>query len=169
MLGPMRSICWTDHANWTKQQTAAPADVEVKHLRWISEIVADGSEIRSLSGRNCRLADGTSRNPKDRNEIIAQRTKDIEGLAGQVRKFDLDAYLSDCEEAGIAIPWGVGDSVLPPSEGKHLGKTKDGAGLAAGDEILLATGLLASSVSEPRIDFPKIAAAAGVPPRRSWG
>ena len=108
-LGPMRSICWTDHANWTKQQVAAPLDIDVKILRCSSEIGADGSEIRSLSGRNCRLADGTSRNPADRNEVVAQRTKDIEGIAGQVRNFNLDKFLSDCEDSNVSIPWAVGD------------------------------------------------------------
>ena len=108
----MRSICWTDHANWTKQQVAAPLDIDVKVLRWVSEIVADGSEIRSLSGRNCRLADGTSRNPADRNEIVAQRTKDIEGIAGQVRNFNLDKFLSDCGDSNVYIPWAVGDACM---------------------------------------------------------
>ena len=38
-LGSMRSICWTDHANWTKQQVAE--SIDVKHLRWVSEIIED--------------------------------------------------------------------------------------------------------------------------------
>ena len=117
--GPMRSICWTDHASWTKQQVAAPADIEVKVLRWVSEMTADGTEIRSLAGCNCRVADGVSRNPGDRNEILAQRTKDLEGLAGQACRFDLDAYLSDYEEVGVAIPWALGDGCAPPSEDKN--------------------------------------------------
>ena len=37
MLGSMRSICWTDHANVTKQQEALTIDV--KMLRCISEII----------------------------------------------------------------------------------------------------------------------------------
>ena len=114
VLGPMRCICWTDHANFTKQQNAQPADLEVKILRWISELICDGSVIRSLAGRSCRLADGTSRNPKDRNALLEQRTKDLQGLAGQVRGFDLDAYLSDCEEPGVPIPWAIGDGCIPP-------------------------------------------------------
>ena len=77
LLGPMRSICWTDHANWTKQEKTELVDIEPKHLRWVSEIVADGSEIRSLAGRSARLADGTSRNSKDRDELMAQRSKDL--------------------------------------------------------------------------------------------
>ena len=46
LLGPMRSICWTDHANVTCAQSSD--GIEVKLLRWISEILADGSVIRSL-------------------------------------------------------------------------------------------------------------------------
>ena len=49
VLGSLRSICWTDHANWTKQTVLV--DIDVKHLRWVSWILADGSQIRSLSGR----------------------------------------------------------------------------------------------------------------------
>ena len=46
-------------------------DVDAKHLRWVSETVADGSEIRSLAGRSARLGDGFSRNTKDRDEALA--------------------------------------------------------------------------------------------------
>ena len=118
VLGPMRSLNWTDHANFTKQQTVEPADIDVKMLRWTSEIVADGSEIRSLAGRAARLGDGTSRNPKDRDELIAQRSKDLKGLIGQVRGFDLDEFLSDWENPGHGIPWALGDSALPESTPK---------------------------------------------------
>ena len=86
-----------------------PQDIEVKHLRWLAEIVCDGSEIKSLSGRAAKLGDGTSRNPSDRDQLLAQRTKDLEGLAGQVRGFDLDEFLSMWEEAGTAVPWAPGD------------------------------------------------------------
>ena len=84
-LGKMRSICWTDHANVTRLQTQEPTEIEVKHLRWVSEIVADGTQIRSLAGRSARLGDGTSRNPSNRDALMAQRNKDLTGLVGQVR------------------------------------------------------------------------------------
>ena len=67
-------------------------NIDVKHLRWVSEIVEDGSVIRSLSGRSAKLADGTSRNPKDRDAVIAQRTRDLEGMAGQLRGFSLEEF-----------------------------------------------------------------------------
>ena len=51
ILGPVRSICWTDHADFTKQQVFEPIEIDVKLLRWASEIIADGSEVRSLTGR----------------------------------------------------------------------------------------------------------------------
>ena len=57
----------------------------MKHLRWISEIVADGSEIKSRAGRSAKLGDGTSRNTKDCNELLEQRTKDLQGLSGQAK------------------------------------------------------------------------------------
>ena len=92
LLGPMRSLNWTDHANMTKQQQIELVDIDIKLLRWVSEIVADGSEIRSLAGRSARLGDGTSRNPKNRDELLEQRSKDLEGMIGQVRGFDLDGF-----------------------------------------------------------------------------
>ena len=48
ILGPMRSLCWTDHANMTKQQSIELVDIDSKLLRWVSEIVADGSEISQV-------------------------------------------------------------------------------------------------------------------------
>ena len=47
VLGPMRTLNWTDHANFTKQQTIPAEQIDVKLLRWTAEIVSDGSEIRS--------------------------------------------------------------------------------------------------------------------------
>ena len=102
-LGEMRSICWTDHANVTKQQVLE--DIDVKHLRWISELVADGSVIKSLAGRSAALGDGPSRNPSDRDALLEQRTKDLQGIIGQARGFDLDEFLSDWERRdGKPIP-----------------------------------------------------------------
>ena len=109
LLGPMRSLNWTDHANMTKQQQIDLVDIDIKLLRWVSEIIADGSEIRSLAGRSARLGDGTSRNPKDRDALLEQRTKDLAGIIGQVRGFDLDEFLSDWEPHGQALPWAIGD------------------------------------------------------------
>ena len=73
-LGTVRSILWTDHANLTRAQVG---DVDVKLLRWVSELVADGSEIRSLAGRSAKLGDGFSRNPPNRDALLDQRTKDL--------------------------------------------------------------------------------------------
>ena len=114
LLGPMRSICWTDHANVTRAQSSD--GIEVKLLRWISEILADGSVIRSLPGRGAQLGDGFSRNPSERDDLLAQRTKDLHGLAGQVRGFSMDEYLSEYEVTGPQ-PWEItSESVpIPPS------------------------------------------------------
>ena len=112
VLGPMRSISWTDHANFAKQQTVDPAEIDVKLLRWTSEIVADGSEIRSLAGRAARLGDGTSRNPSTRDQLVEQRSKDLQGLIGQVRGFDLNEFLNDWARARRAYPMGSGESCV---------------------------------------------------------
>ena len=78
--------------------------------------MADGSEIRSLAGRAARLGDGTSRNPSNRDELLEQRSKDLRGLIGQVRGFNLDEFLSDYEEPGAAIPWALGNDGWVASE-----------------------------------------------------
>ena len=109
ILGPMKSICWTDHANMTKQQSVPSEEIDIKLLRWTSELLADGSEVRSLSGRAARLGDGTSRNPGNRDQLLLQRGKDLKGIIGQVRGFNVDGYLSDYEQPGRALPWAVGD------------------------------------------------------------
>mgnify|MGYP001253699497 FL=1 len=79
-------------------------------MRWVGEITADGSEVRSISGRSARLGDGTSRNPRDRDALIEQRTADLAGISGQVRQFNINEYLSMCEQPGRAIPWALGSS-----------------------------------------------------------
>jgi hypothetical protein len=109
LIGLMRSLCWTDHANVTKQQSAELADVDLKILRWIAEICGDGSEIKSLAGRAARLGDGTSRNPPDREALLEQRSKDLKGVSGQVRAFNVDEFLSSFELPGAAVPWGIGN------------------------------------------------------------
>ena len=109
-LGSMRSLCWTDHANVTKLQ--AGAKIVTNNLRWTSEIQADGSDIRSLGGRACRLGDGYSRNPPDRDRLIEQRTKDLEGLCGQVRGFDLEAFPGEYESDGLQVSC-LADDALP--------------------------------------------------------
>ena len=75
----------------------------MKLLRRVAEIIADGSEIRSLVAK---LGDGFSR------KLLEQRTLDVRRLSGQLRGFDLDAYLSDEMPEGPA-PWAVGDHALP--------------------------------------------------------
>jgi hypothetical protein len=107
---------WTDHANLTRQQTLD--DIDVKMLRWISELISDGSEILSLSGRSAKLGDGFSRNPKGRDDLLAQRTKDLEGLIGQIRGFDLGQYSSEYPDpAPHAVPWTLGNDSLPDKVG----------------------------------------------------
>ena len=70
VLGRTRSILWTDHANVTRQQTIEIVDIDTKLLRWVSEIMSDGSEIKSLSGRSAVLGDGASRNPSTGTSLL---------------------------------------------------------------------------------------------------
>ena len=54
-----------------------------------------------------------SRNPKDRDALLAARTKDLEGVTGQLRGFDLDRYLGDGTEGEGPVPWAVGADAVP--------------------------------------------------------
>ena len=113
IFGTVKTLCWTDHANLTKAQTSH-IGMDSTLVRWVAEILMDGSEIRSLSGRSAMLGDSFNRNPKDRDALLAARTKDIEGLTGQLRGFDLDQYLGEGTEGEGPVPWAVGeDAVLP--------------------------------------------------------
>ena len=112
-FGSIRTLCWTDHANLTRAQHIEIGS-DVKLIRWVAEILADGSEIRSLSGRSAKLGDGFSRNPKDRDELLQGRTRDLQGLAGHLRGFDMEAYLGgDTEDPDIPITWAVGNDTVP--------------------------------------------------------
>ena len=73
----------------------------------------DRSEIKSLSGRSAMLGDGFSRNLKDRDSLLAARTKDLEGLTGQLRGFDLDQYLGKGTEGEGPVPGEVGEDAIP--------------------------------------------------------
>ena len=149
-LGPMRSICWTDHANLTKQQSSE--HIDVKHLRWVAEITSDGSCIRSLSGRAAKLGDGISRNPSNRDEILQQRSKDLAGLCGQLRGFDLDEFLSDHEDPSIALPWTLASDAVPdkpmPPKVQTIAAIAAEEGLAATVKVLYVADYVPSSVRQ---------------------
>ena len=112
VFGTVKTLCWTDHANLTRAQTS-DIGTDSKLVRWVAEILVDGSEVRSLSGRSAMLGDSFSRNPKDRDALLAARTKDIEGLTGQLRGFDLDQYLGEGTQGEGPVPWAVGEDAVP--------------------------------------------------------
>ena len=148
-LGSMESLCWTDHANWTKQQTAA--DVDVKHLRWVSEIISDGSEIRSLSGRSAKLADGPSRNPKDRDAIVEQRTRDLGGMTGQLRGFDVEQFLYELgDDSWNPVPWTMPSDSIPDAALASKAKRINSSRHVAADDVSLAA-IMASSGVKPKM------------------
>ena len=62
------------------------------------------------------LGDSFSRNPKDRDALLAAR-KDLEGLTGQLRGFDLDQYLGEGTEGEGPVPWAVGTGDRGSSRG----------------------------------------------------
>ena len=137
VFGTIKTLCWTDHANLTRSQTNN-IGVDAKLVRWIAELLADGSELRSLSGRSARLGDGYSRNPKERDELLEARTKDLSGMAGQLRDFNMDEYLGDGTEGDGPVPWAVGDDAVPDSGVPNTGIPKDKVALAGPLERIAA-------------------------------
>ena len=114
---------WTDHANVTRAANSMKTeDIDAKILRWVAEIMGDGSEIRSLGGRSARLADGISRNCGNRDELLEARTQELYDRQGRVKNFDLAKYLSDCEVQDSLQPWAIG-------EDGYIGKDADVAAL----------------------------------------
>ena len=79
-FGSIRTVRWTDHANLTRAQTS-DIGLDPKLVRWVGEILLDGSEIRSLSGRSATLGDSFRRNPKDRDRLLEARTRDLQGMS----------------------------------------------------------------------------------------
>ena len=74
----------------------APPPLKSRPSAEPSETHGGGSTtLRSLSGRSARLADGLSRNPPDRDDLLKQRTKDLQGLIGQLRGFSLEEFLGE--------------------------------------------------------------------------
>ena len=132
MFGSVRTLCWTDHANLTRAQHIDIGS-DVKLVRWIAEILADGSEIRSLSGRSAKLGDGFSRNPKDRDELLQARTKDLQGLSGHLKGFNLEEYLGEgTEDPNVPVAWAIVDDVLPEPSGDYGDSRGHAGGLVAG-------------------------------------
>ena len=43
------------------------------------------------------------------DKLVEQRSKDLKGIVGQVRGFDVDEFLSDWEQPGHALPWALGN------------------------------------------------------------
>ncbi|OLP76360.1 Retrovirus-related Pol polyprotein from transposon opus, partial [Symbiodinium microadriaticum] len=111
-FGSIRTVCWTDHANLTRAQTS-DIGLDPKLVRWVGEILLDGSEIRSLSGRSATLGDSFSQNPKDRDRLLEARTRDLQGMSGRLRGFDLDQYLGEGTEGTGPVPWAVGSDAVP--------------------------------------------------------
>ena len=98
------------------------------------------------------MADGLSRNPANRDAL---RTRDLEGLVGQLRRFSLGEYLDDEGEGTIIIPrsflsdGAASAARAPPAAVKEVEKNpktraKDSSPLDAQEEVaVISTSVLA--------------------------
>ncbi|CAK9071601.1 unnamed protein product, partial [Durusdinium trenchii] len=151
VFGTIRTLCWTDHANLTRAQSS-DIGVDSKLVRWVSEILSDGSGIRSLSGRSARLGDGFSRNPKDRDALLEARTKDLSALSGQLRGFDLDEYLGEGVENDEVVAWAVGNDAVPEQKRESLRPTDQIGVAAAGQARILLVMDYKSILDDERVE-----------------
>ena len=64
------------------------------------------------------MGDGYRRNPKEPDALLEQRTKDLQGIAGQCRGFDRQEFCSDWERTdGKPIPWTFPSDAVPVPPG----------------------------------------------------
>ena len=71
--------------------------------------VRDQVSQRSLGD----AGDSFSRNPKDRGRLLEARTRDLQGMSGRLRGFDLDQYLGEGTEGAGPVSWAVGSDGVP--------------------------------------------------------
>eukprot|EP00969_Alexandrium_andersonii_P340046 15031856-Alexandrium_andersonii.AAC.1 len=55
----------------------------------------------------------------NRDVLVAQRSKNLQGRTGQLQGFTLEGFLLDYEEEGQPCPWTVGGHALPGPEGRE--------------------------------------------------
>ena len=94
---------YTDHANIVRLQDKPLDQIDPVSFRTCSELTADGSEIRNLSGRSMKLADGLSRlfettsvpvaQEREMLRRLEQRTKELETAHARLRDPDCDDFL----------------------------------------------------------------------------
>ena len=95
--------------------------------------------------KNAKLCDGMSRNPSDRDKLIEQRTKKMQGIIGQVRGFNLDEFLSDYEEPGTISPWALGNNGWVPEDNTKKPQGTSQAGITCSGTEPLAVAVAAAA------------------------
>ena len=110
MFGSIRTLCWTDHANLTRAQTS-DIGMDPKLVRWVAEILMDGSEIRSLSGRSATLGDSFSRNPAVPMCVVAALPVRVMVVFDYARWKEQDAELTEIRRVFQASLPGVSVAV----------------------------------------------------------
>ena len=94
---------YTDHANIVRLQDKPLDQIDPVSFRTCSELTADGSEIRNLSGRSMKLADGLSRlfettgipaeQEKEMLKRLERRTQELQTAHARLRDPDCDDFL----------------------------------------------------------------------------
>ena len=66
------TILWTDHRNNCRISLMPPEEAGEKTIRWWGQVLRSGNEVWFLASK-VNMGDGISRNPEDRDAVLARR------------------------------------------------------------------------------------------------
>jgi hypothetical protein len=107
ICGGYYTVVWTDHQNNTRISLMPPDKCGEKVIRWWGEIMRPGVNIRFLAGK-LNPSDGFSRNPQDRDEVLARRAHLLANPAELEKEFTRAEYedaLTAEELSAARRPW----------------------------------------------------------------
>ena len=103
LFGSIPVVMYTDHANMVRLQDKPLDQIDPVSFRTCSELTADGSEVRNLSGRSMKLADGLSRlfettgvpaeQEQEMLKRLERRTQELQTAHARLRDPDCDDFL----------------------------------------------------------------------------
>ncbi|CAE7332320.1 unnamed protein product [Symbiodinium microadriaticum] len=82
------------------------ADIELSVVDEIAAICGHRPLEQIADSSGYAVGGVAVQNPPERDELLQQRTKDLQGLIGQLRGFSLEEFLGE-EETGKVIPWSL--------------------------------------------------------------
>ena len=97
-LGRIPGDNYTDHSHLIVDMVAPEADPAT--MRWVADIISDGTRMRNLGGRSATMADGLSRMDTLHAELLRKEVK-------QLRNMTVNDLICQEEEDGDEHPWAI--------------------------------------------------------------